>query len=133
MNKIRELWRRYGRAVVAVLTAAGVLLASALTDGRVDQGEALQVAIQTTTAASVWLAPNLPYSVGIKTGFAAVLAVLNLATSLIVDGLTTGEVVNLVLAGVGVLAVGVAPSQSAAQTYVPRSVAAAMGQPPDGR
>jgi hypothetical protein len=122
MERLRNLWRRFGRAVVAVITAGGVLLASALTDGQVDQGEALQIAIQVVTAASVWLAPNVPYSGGIKTALAVLLAVLNLATSVIVGGLTAAEVVNLVLAGIGALGVGVAPSVSRGELTAPPGV-----------
>jgi hypothetical protein len=121
MERLRNLWRRFGRAIVAVITAGGVLLASALTDGHVDTGEGVQIAIQVVTAASVYLAPNLPYSGGVKTALAAILAMLNLAATLITDGLTSAEIINLVLAGLGVLGVGVAPSESRGELTAPTS------------
>jgi hypothetical protein len=121
-SKIRDVWRRFGRAIVAVITAGGVLLASALTDGHVDQGEGIQIAIAFTAAVGVWLAPNLPYSGGVKTSVAVLLAVLELAATLITDGLTSAEIINLILAGLGVIGVGVAPSVSRGELAPPPSV-----------
>jgi hypothetical protein len=112
-------WQVYGRAIAAVIVAGATVLASALTDGHVDRAEEIQIAIQVTTAAGVWLVPNLPRSTGIKTGLAAILAVLNLAATLITGGLTGAELVNLVIAGLGVLAVGQAPSLSKSQVALP--------------
>jgi hypothetical protein len=76
----------------------------------------------------VWFVPTLPNAPAIKTGTAVALAVLNAATAYIVGGLDTGEVVNLVIAGLGVILVGVAPVQSAGDNLVPRPVAAAMNR-----
>lgn len=60
---------------------------------------------------------------------AAILAVLNLATTLIVDGgLDSADVVNLVLAALGVLGVAAAPSLSSTANLVPRPVAAALNR-----
>jgi hypothetical protein len=105
-------WRLYGRAIAAVAIAGLTVLASALTDGHVDPGEGIQIAIQLATAAGVWLVPNLPSATSIKTGLAAMLAVLNLAATFITGGLTSAEVINLVIAGLGVLAIAQAPSLS---------------------
>lgn len=112
-------WDKYGRAFVAVAIAGGTVAWSALTDARVDQGEAIQIAIAIVTAFGVWFVPNLPRRKGIKVGIAAVLAVLNLAVSLIVDGLTTQEIINLVLAALGVAGVGAAPSTSTGELTRP--------------
>lgn len=128
---LSKLWSGYGRAVVAILVTALTVLASALTDDRVDTEEWLQVAIQAATIAGVWLVPNLPHSAAYKTGLAALLAVLNLATTLIVGGLDSADIINLVLAALGVIGVGVAPSVSRAEDLVTRSVAAGM-RPPRG-
>lgn len=113
------LWTRYGRAAVAVVAAALVVLASALTDGHVDTGEKLQISIQTVTVFGVWFVPNLPHSAAFKTGVAAILAVLNLATTLIVGGLDSADIVNLVLAAVAVLGIGAAPSLSGLAAAAP--------------
>ncbi|MET7395632.1 hypothetical protein ABZS66_19290 [Dactylosporangium sp. NPDC005572] len=128
MSMLRNLWARFGRATVAVAIAGLTVLASALTDGRVDPGEQLQIAIQTVTVFGVWFVPNLPHSAAYKTGVAALLAVLNLATTVIIGGVDSAEVVNLVLAALGVLGVGVTPSISRAESLVPRPVAAAASR-----
>ena len=123
---MKNFLQRFGKAAVAVLVAALTLAASAVSDGHVDAGEGVQIAIATVTAFSVWFVPNLPSSAGIKTGVAVVLAVLNAATAYLVGGVDAGELINLVIAGAGVLLIGVAPAQSAGDNLVPRPVAAAM-------
>jgi len=102
---------RYAKTVAALLVAGLTVLASALTDGYVSTGEGVQIAVAVTTAASVFLVPNVPQWPGLKTVIAVVLAVLNLATTLITDGLSGAEMVNLLLAGLGVIAVYAVPNR----------------------
>ncbi len=104
---------RYAKTAAALLVAGLTVLASSLTDGYVSTGEGVQIAVAVTTAASVYLVPNVPQWPGLKTTIAVVLAVLNLATTLITDGLSYAEIVNLVLAGLGVIAVYAVPNQPA--------------------
>ena len=101
---------RYAKSLVALIIAGLTVLASALTDGYVSTGEGVQIAVAVTTAGSVYLVPNVPQWPWLKTTVAAVLAVLNLATTLITNGLSWAEVVNLILAGLGVLAVYAVPN-----------------------
>lgn len=126
-----DVWQQWGRAVVAAAAAGGVVLASALTDGRVDPSEGVQIAIQTVSAVAVWLTPNLPHSAGIKTAMAGLLAMLNVAATLILGGLSGAEAVNIVLAGVGVLAVAVAPSKSRGEDPPPREPRPRLRVPPE--
>lgn len=119
---------KYGKALAAVLAAALIALSSTVTDGHVDPGELVAIAIATATAVSVWLVPNLPQSPGIKTAVAAILAGLNAAAMLIVDGWSTADTINVVIAALGVLGVLGAPAQSAGDNLVPRAVAAAAGR-----
>lgn len=123
-----DLLKRYGKALVAVIVAALTLASSALVDGHLDAGEGVQIAIAATTAVSVWLVPNLPTVGGgwMKTGIAVVLAVLNVLTAVIVDGIDADDVINLVLAGLGVLLIGAAPAESDGDDLVSKSTAAAM-------
>lgn len=107
-----DIARTYGKALAAVAVAGLTVLASALTDGRVDAGEGIQIAIAVATAASVWLVPTLPTYPGTKTGIAVILAGLNAATAAIDGGISTAEWVNLALAGLGVILVGAAPARS---------------------
>lgn len=101
--------KKYAPAIVAILFAALTAAAAALTDGRVDQVEWVQIAIQGTTVAGVWLVPAIPAWPNLKTGIAVVLAMENGLIAVITDGLTTAEIVNLVLAGLGVVALRLTP------------------------
>lgn len=101
--------QKYLKALVALVFAGLTVLASALTDDRFDTGEAVQVAIAVCTAAGVWLVPTVPQWPWMKTAIAMLLASLSLAVSLITDGVTAAEAVNLVLAALAVLAVGMVP------------------------
>jgi hypothetical protein len=130
---VKQLLQRFGKAAAAVLVAALTIAASALTDGHVDAGEGVQIAIATATAVSVWYVPLLPGVPAVKTAVAVILAVLNAATAYIVGGLDYGEIVNLVIAGLGVLLVGVSPAVSVGDNLVPRPVAAAMNRDTYGR
>ena len=130
---VKKIFDRYGKALIAVLVAVLTLASSALVDGHLDAGEGVQIAIAGTTAVSVWLVPNLPNAGGTKTAVAIVLAVLNALTAYIVDGLDTDDVINLTLAGLGVLLIGVAPAKSAGDDLVPRAVAAAANRQAYGK
>lgn len=123
---------KYGKALAAVLAAALIALSSAVTDGHVDAGEGVSIGIAIVTAMSVWLVPNLPQSPVIKTTVAVILAGLNAASMLIVDGWSTADTINMVIAALGVLGVLSAPAQSAGDDLVPRSVAGAATRPTYG-
>lgn len=104
--------RVYGKALAALLVAGLTALSSALTDGRVTSGEGIQIAIAVATAAGVWLVPVIPQWPWTKTLLAGLLAALNVAVTVIDDGITVAEGINLVLAALGVLGVGAAPAVS---------------------
>ncbi|MFI6162228.1 hypothetical protein ACIA59_20080 [Micromonospora haikouensis] len=106
------MFRTYGKAVVALAIALLTALAAALTDGHVTAPEGVQIAIAVTTAGGVWLVPIVPQYPWTKTGIAMLLAVLNLAVTLISDGITLAEAVNLALAGLGILGIAAAPARS---------------------
>lgn len=101
--------RKYGPAFVAVFFAVLTAVASALTDNHVTDIEWVQVSIQGATVAGVWLVPAFPAYPHVKTGIAVVLAVLNLLVTVITDGITGAELVNLLIAAVGVIAVRLTP------------------------
>lgn len=129
---VKKFLQRFGKAAAAVLVAALTITSSALTDGHIDAGEGVQIAIAAATAVSVWYVPLLPTAPGVKTGIAIVLAVLNAATAYVAGGLDQGEVVNLVIAALGVILIGVAPARSDGDNLVPRPVAAAMSRKAHG-
>ncbi len=101
--------RKFGPAVVAIVFAVLTAASAALTDSHIEPGEGVQIAIQATTVAGVYLVPAIPSWPHAKTAIAAVLAVLNLLTTVIVGGITPPEVINLLVAAVGVLAVRFVP------------------------
>lgn len=106
------MFRIYGKALIALLIAGLTALASALTDDRITSPEGIQIAVQVATTAGVWLVPIVPQWPWAKTGIAALLAVLNLAVTLIDGGISGAEWVNLALAGLGVLGIAAAPATS---------------------
>lgn len=110
---------RYGPAIVAVLFAVLTAVAAAWTDGRIDGAEWVQISIQGTTVAAVWLTPTAPAWLHTKTAAAMLLAMLNLATTVITDGITGAEVIGLALAGLGVIAVRLTPPPDPAVRVVP--------------
>ncbi|HLL69036.1 MAG TPA: hypothetical protein VK453_25475 [Micromonosporaceae bacterium] len=110
--------RKFGKSIASLAAAVAVVVASVITDG-VTQGEAVQIAVAFTAAVGVYLAPNLPQYKWIKTAVAATLAVLSLVTTYITDGITSAEVVNLIVAALGVLVTGAAPSISDTEPPTP--------------
>jgi hypothetical protein len=112
-------WRKYGKAIVAVVIAGLTVLASALTDDRVDAAEGIQIATAVTAALGVFLVPVVPSWPWAKTTVAVLLAALSTAGALIVGGLNGTEWVNVILAGLGVVMVGASPARSTGQVRVP--------------
>jgi hypothetical protein len=114
---------KYGPALVALVFAGLTALASAMTDGHVDRVEGVQIAIQVATVAGVWLVPIVPGWTHAKTAIALILAALNFATTTIGDGFSGLDWVNLAVAAVGVLAVGltVPPDSLGGRVPAPRA------------
>ncbi|BCJ64162.1 hypothetical protein [Polymorphospora rubra] len=108
-----SLIQKYGKAGVAVvfagLTAAYAALGG---DQHVDPVEWVAIATAAAQAILVWLVPLVPSAPWLKTAVNGALAVLGVLTVAIVGGLDNAEVVLMLLAGLSVLGVGVAPSAS---------------------
>lgn len=105
----------YGKSVAAfvaaVLTAAVPFVAA----GHLDAVAKVQIATAVATAVGVYLVPVVPAWPWAKTAVAAVLAALSVASTLIVSGhghLSVADLVSLVVAALGVLAVHKAPATS---------------------
>lgn len=116
------MWSKYGKALVALVMAVGTALSVALVgDNHVTTTELVQIIIQTATVAGVWAAPTVPEWPWAKTVIAGVLAAANLAATLLAEGpLTTSAIINIALAGIGVLLVGVAPAEPTVSSGVTR-------------
>lgn len=126
------LWQVYGQSIAAALvviaTAVQAALSDSLTGGRITQIEMVQIAIAVCNAGLVWLVPNIPQWPWMKTVLAAALGALQLATSLIVDGIGSADVSALVIAVLMVLGPAAAPSRS----KVPVLVVPVPGEGPGG-
>jgi hypothetical protein len=105
--------RKYGKALAAVVTAAVVVAYQALSgDNRINPDEWVAVAIAATTAVGVWLVPLVPAAMWTKTAVAAVLAVLQVLTTVILGGLDSGEWLLLFITAAGALGIYLAPAET---------------------
>lgn len=102
---------RYGKAVAAALLAVVTAVHTLVSDDVITRAEWIQIAIAVVTAISVYLVPILEYA-WMKTAIAVVLAALNVLVTLIADGVTSGDLVQVLLSALTVLAVGFAPARS---------------------
>lgn len=101
----------YGKAIIAVITAAIVAAHQALGgDGHIDPTEWVSVAIAFATAVGVWLVPLAPQAKWSKTAVAVVLAVLQVLTTVILGGVQADEVLLLLITAAGALGIYIAPA-----------------------
>lgn len=102
-----------GKALGAVMIGVLVVLASATSgDGRISGEEWFQIVMAGGTAVSVYLVPTLPAWSWLKPGMAAVLVAMEAAASYAIDGWSVNDTINVALAALGVLVVGVLPAQN---------------------
>jgi hypothetical protein len=109
--------REYGKAIVAVVVAAIVIAYQALSgDGRIEDTEWVSVAIAAVTAVGVYLIPLAPSQKWGKSAVAAVLAVLQILTTAILDGVGADEILLMVITAAGALGIYIAPAVTTAPT-----------------
>jgi hypothetical protein len=110
---ISKFGSRYGKALVAVLTAGVVAAYQALTgDQHISATEGVSVAIAAVTAVGVWWVPLIPNGQGVKTGVAVVLAVLQVLTTAILGGVGTDEILLMLITAAGAAGIWIAPAES---------------------
>lgn len=118
---------RYRSLILSLLAMVGMGVALAvkvsLGDNHISASEWVQISIAAVTAWQVWLTKNEPGWTWAKTGTAAGLAILSLLVGAVTGGLSMLEIVNLIIAGLGVLGVGVVPN------VTPPAVTAAPARP----
>lgn len=104
----------HGKAIVAFLYAVAVAVLPLFTgDRNVDAVELVAMAIAITTAVATWLVPLAPSMPGVKTAVAAMLAGLQVAATLILDGnLATDDILLIAATVLGALGIAVAPAES---------------------
>jgi len=100
----------YGKSFLAVIAAVLAALAGALTgDQNVDPTEWLNVVILAAGAAAVFTAPNVPGAKNTKVLLAVITAVATAAASLILDGISATDWIQMALAALGAIGVYAAP------------------------
>lgn len=95
------IWPILGLIVMAVLTTIQQVNA----DNVITASEWVMVALQGLMAFNVWATANLPQYASMKSYVAAAIAMVSLLVSLITGGLTTNEIVNLIITGLAALGV----------------------------
>lgn len=103
----------YAKSALAVLVTVVSAIVAAMTDNHVDVGEWINVAIAGVGAAAVFTAPNVPGSMYTKSVLAVLTAVLTALVSFITDGLSTAELLQLAVIGLGALGVYAVPNKPA--------------------
>jgi hypothetical protein len=100
----------YTKAFAAVVATILSAVVAALTgDGQIDAVEWVNVAILAVGSASVFAAPNVPGAAFTKTVLAVLTAALTLLTSIVTDGITATEWMQLALAALAAMGVYAAP------------------------
>lgn len=102
----------YGKAWVAIATAAATALYAALGDDRITAQEWVQISIAAATAIGVYAVPLDPRYRWGKTAVAVILAVLQALTTAVLGGVERGEWVVLLLAALTAIGVASAPAVS---------------------
>ncbi len=106
---------KYGKAVGALVIAMLVALQAALSgDGHVSGEEGFQIATAFATAVGVYLVPAVPQWPWMKTAQAVLLAAVTAGGSYLLDGFSPADVTAIALAVLGVVVVGILPTDTRA-------------------
>ncbi|GGK44089.1 hypothetical protein GCM10010124_41140 [Pilimelia terevasa] len=100
---------KYAKSLAMVAATAASALVAVLADG-VTPGEWLMVVNSAVFAAAVFTAPNVPGARYTKSVLAFLGAGLAVAISVITDGITLAEGIQIALAGLAAIGVRVAPN-----------------------
>lgn len=105
-----EFAKKYGKSFVAVGAALVGAAGAALTgDGRIDTGEWLNIIILTCGAAAVFAAPNVPGARYTKLVLSVITAAATASVSLVVDGVSLTDAIQILTALLAALGVHAAP------------------------
>lgn len=102
-------YAKFFAAIVATVLSA--ISAALFGDGVISAAEWVNVAILGVGAAGVFAAPNVPGAAYTKSILAVLTAVLTVLASVIVGGVGTVEVIQMILAGLGALGVYAVPNK----------------------
>lgn len=101
----------YGKTWAALAYTLVIALQAALSgDGRVEADEVVQIAIAVVTAIGVYVVPITTQYKWVKTAVAAVLALLQGLTTVVLGGWEPNDWLTLLITGLGALAILLAPA-----------------------
>lgn len=103
---------KYSKFIAIVVAAVLSALSAALVgDNIISPQEWVNVAILGVGAAGVFAAPNVPGAAYTKSILAVLAAVLTVLATVIVGGVGTAEIIQMILAGLGALGVYAVPNK----------------------
>jgi hypothetical protein len=105
--------------LIALVFAGLTALASAISDDVITNIEWIVIGVGVATAASVWIAANVPTLTWAKTAVAAVLAGLDFLVIAIDGGISTAELVNLSVVVLGVIVIWAVPNATVSRSVSP--------------
>lgn len=107
------MWGKYGKAIAQVIMAVLVVGAAVTTgDGHISDEEKFQLAVAFASAISTYLVPAVPEWPWMKTAVAAIMAGVTTAGSVALDGVSTNDVIVIVIAIFGVGLTAIAPANT---------------------
>jgi hypothetical protein len=110
--------QRYGKPLAATVLAAIITFKSVYGDNHVDPAEGVAIALSFANAGMVYLVPLFPGYRWLKTAVGVLIAALTALATVILSGLTTEEVILVVLAAAQAAGITVAPAVSTNGTAV---------------
>lgn len=109
----------YGKSIVAAVYAVAVVAVPFFSgDKHIDPSEGVAIGIAVCTAALTYLVPLAPSATWTKTAIGALLAGLQVATTVIVGGVDSNDIMLIAFAILSALGIYLAPAQSATGTGV---------------
>lgn len=103
----------YGKSVVAFVYACAVIAVPFVSgDGGVDVSEGVAIAIGVVTAVMTWLIPLAPGVKWTKTAVGAVLAALQVAATVVTDGVDSNDWLLIAFALLSAAGIALAPAAS---------------------
>lgn len=104
--------RAYAKLILAVIGAGVMALYGFLDDNKVDTTEWIKIAIAVSLAVQVYLVPVTPEWPWMKTAIGCILAALNVLVIVIVGGVNSQELIEILIAVGTAAGVAIAPAVS---------------------
>lgn len=101
----------YAKSLLAVLVTVVSAVVAAMTDGAISNVEWINVAIAGAGAAAVFAAPNVPGARYTKSVLAVLTAVLTFLASVVTDGVSSAEWLQVLVVAAGALGVYAVPNK----------------------